>query len=287
MAQELHARIVELVWTVSRRWPAALGPARPEGAIGPARQRLLEPRLRVGRRQVTEVSSRRLPPEVPARAKVRVAAAAPGHSSALCDPDMMSAKGRAGRSDCLADSCVGAAAVSVAGLRRELAVLGAEGLELRSVGAVTGWAPPPCCAEISRLKLASEQGIANMQHKADSAGRDDSEVYGLVGAVTEADHVSFAGISRLEEEVPELASSPARLGECAVMLLRGFAPHSHPRTESSGVVWGGPAPPALARRIGCPRSRGLRWRRPRGPCSSRWGSSGSPRVPGAVLVVVA
>ena len=29
------------------------------------------------------------------------------------------------------------------------------------------------------------------------------------------------------------------------MLLRGVGPHSHPRTESSGVVWGRPSPPAL------------------------------------------
>ncbi len=36
-----------------------------------------------------------------------------------------------------------------------------------------------------------------------------------------------------------------------MLLLRGFEPLSHPRTESSGVVWGGPSPPALARRVGC------------------------------------
>jgi hypothetical protein len=65
-----------------------------------------------------------------------------------------------------------------------------------------------------------------------------------------------------------------------MMLLRGFEPHLHPRTESSGVVWGGPSPPVLARRVGCPLSRGLRWRRPRGAGSSRWGgdeSSPGPR----------
>jgi hypothetical protein len=27
-----------------------------------------------------------------------------------------------------------------------------------------------------------------------------------------------------------------------VLLLRGVGPHSHPRTESSGVGWGGPGP---------------------------------------------
>jgi hypothetical protein len=48
----------------------------------------------------------------------------------------------------------------------------------------------------------------------------------------------------------KLASSPACLGICGVMLLRGLEPHLHPRTESSGVVWGGPSPPALARGVG-------------------------------------
>ena len=41
------------------------------------------------------------------------------------------------------------------------------------------------------------------------------------------------------------------------MLLRGVGPHSHPQTESSGVVWGGTLPTCAARRVGCPRSRGL------------------------------
>jgi hypothetical protein len=55
---------------------------------------------------------------------------------------------------------------------------------------------------------------------------------------------------------------PLVWGVCGVVLLRGFEPHSHPRTESSGLVWGGPSPPVLARRVGCPLTRGLRWRRP-------------------------
>ncbi len=38
---------------------------------------------------------------------------------------------------------------------------------------------------------------------------------------------------------------------------QGFEPHLHPKTESSWVVWGGPSSPALARRVGCPLSRGL------------------------------
>jgi hypothetical protein len=41
-----------------------------------------------------------------------------------------------------------------------------------------------------------------------------------------------------------------------VVLLRGLEPDSHPRMESSSVVWGRPSPPALASRVGCPRSRG-------------------------------
>jgi hypothetical protein len=72
---------------------------------------------------------------------------------------------------------------------------------------------------------------------------------------------------------------------CGMMLLRGFEPHSHPRSESSGVVWGGPSPPALARRVGRPLSRGLS--RPRGAGSSRWGGVKSSPVPGTVLVVCA
>ena len=48
------------------------------------------------------------------------------------------------------------------------------------------------------------------------------------------------------------------------MLLRGVGPHSHPRTESSGVVWGRPSPPALdsSRRGAMCRSR-------RGACRGR------------------
>ncbi len=41
----------------------------------------------------------------------------------------------------------------------------------------------------------------------------------------------------------ELATSPACLGVCGMLLLRGFEPLSHPRTESSGVV--GVDPPHL------------------------------------------
>jgi hypothetical protein len=42
-------------------------------------------------------------------------------------------------------------------------------------------------------------------------------------------------------------------------LPRGIEPHFHPRTESSGVVWGRPSPPALDSRVGLPSrsSRGL------------------------------
>ncbi len=43
----------------------------------------------------------------------------------------------------------------------------------------------------------------------------------------------------------ELATSTARCGVVEVQLLRGFEPHLHPQTESSGVVWGRPSPPAL------------------------------------------
>ena len=48
------------------------------------------------------------------------------------------------------------------------------------------------------------------------------------------------------------------------MLLRGVGPHLHPRTESSGVVWGRPSPPALdsSRRGAMCRSR-------RGACRGR------------------
>ena len=48
------------------------------------------------------------------------------------------------------------------------------------------------------------------------------------------------------------------------MLLRGVGPHLHPLTESSGVVWGRPSPPALdsSRRGAMCRSR-------RGACRGR------------------
>jgi hypothetical protein len=69
-------------------------------------------------------------------------------------------------------------------------------------------------------------------------------------------------------------------GVCSMLLLRGFEPLSHPRTESSGVVWGGPSPPALARRVGCLEglvmAQAVRcwlemgWRRPRGAGSTGW-----------------
>jgi hypothetical protein len=42
------------------------------------------------------------------------------------------------------------------------------------------------------------------------------------------------------------------------VLLRGVGPHSHPQTESSGVVWGGTLPTCADCRVGCPRLlRGL------------------------------
>ncbi len=75
-----------------------------------------------------------------------------------------------------------------------------------------------------------------------------------------------------------------------MMLLRGFEPHSHPRTESSGVVWalwGGPAPPALARRVGCPRSRGCVGAERKVLAQAGGGSDESSRVPSTVLVVEA
>jgi hypothetical protein len=84
-------------------------------------------------------------------------------------------------------------------------------------------------------------------------------------------NVVSAGLRLLARSLPS-HNAPANLrplplvwGVCGVVLLRGFEPHSHPRTESSGVVWGGPSPPALARRVRCPLTRGLGWRRPRGP----------------------
>ena len=53
------------------------------------------------------------------------------------------------------------------------------------------------------------------------------------------------------------------------MLLRGVGPHSHPRTESSGVVWGRPSPPAL----GSSR-RGAMCRSRRGACLRSIGHPG-------------
>ena len=38
---------------------------------------------------------------------------------------------------------------------------------------------------------------------------------------------------------------PLHLFYSMMKLLRGIEPHFHPRTESSGVVWGRPSPPAL------------------------------------------
>ncbi len=49
----------------------------------------------------------------------------------------------------------------------------------------------------------------------------------------------------------ELASSPACVGSVWRVAAQGGRTPLHPRTESSGVVWGGPSPPAPARRVGC------------------------------------
>ena len=53
------------------------------------------------------------------------------------------------------------------------------------------------------------------------------------------------------------------------MLLRGVGPHSHPRTESSGVVWGRPSPPALGS-----WRRGAMCRSRRGACLQSIGHPG-------------
>ena len=53
------------------------------------------------------------------------------------------------------------------------------------------------------------------------------------------------------------------------MLLRGVGPHSHPRTESSGVVWGRPSPPALGS-----WRRGAMCRSRRGACLRSIGHPG-------------
>ena len=81
----------------------------------------------------------------------------------------------------------------------------------------------------------------------------------------------------IRKELPSSGVSRAVFGarhdshreDIVFMLLRGVGPHSHPRTESSGVVWGRPSPPALdsSRRGAMCRSR-------RGACLQSIGHPG-------------
>ena len=69
----------------------------------------------------------------------------------------------------------------------------------------------------------------------------------------------------------ELAPSSLVLG-CGVRVAAqgSRTPFASPNGEQQGGFGVDPPPPVLARRVGCPRLRGLGWRRPRGACRVTW-----------------
>ncbi len=65
-------------------------------------------------------------------------------------------------------------------------------------------------------------------------------------------------------------SSSARVGYDVGVAAQGFrTPFSSPNGEQQGGFGVDKPPPVLARRVGCPRLRGLRGRRPQGACHWR------------------
>ena len=63
----------------------------------------------------------------------------------------------------------------------------------------------------------------------------------------------------------------ARVGMWGEVAAQGSrTPFASPNGEQQGGFGVDPPPPVLARRVGCPRSRGLGWRRPRGACRVTW-----------------
>ena len=109
------------------------------------------------------------------------------------------------------------------------------------------------CGEGSPLKRKKKEGEFNA---ATWSSRISKTGYFNVGHNKRAFHTNlarFAYINILMEHYKtsdfskytldeNLRPLPLVWGVCSMVLLRGIEPHSHPRTESSGVVWGGTLP---------------------------------------------